>query len=99
MLKQKFFEELGAKVNEIIASSPAADIEKNVKALMASGFNKLDLVTREEFDVQTQVLARTREQLTVLEKRIAELEQKQAPAVSAEAAAADPAAVDAAAGI
>lgn len=83
MLKQKFFEELGAKVNEIIASSPAADIEKNVKALMASGLSKLDLVSREEFDVQTQVLARTREQLTALEKRIAELEQKQAPTVVA----------------
>lgn len=80
MLKQKFLEEFGAKVSEIIASSPAADIEKNVKALMASGFNKLDLVTREEFDVQTQVLARTREQLNALEKRIADLEQKLAPA-------------------
>lgn len=87
MLKQKFFEELGAKVNEIIASSPAADIEKNVKALMASGLSKLDLVSREEFDVQTQVLARTREQLTALEKRIAELEQKQAPTVDTGAAA------------
>lgn len=79
MLKQKFLEEIGAKVSEIIASSPAADLEKNVKAMLASGFNKLDLVTREEFDVQTQVLARTREQLALLEQRIARLEQQQAP--------------------
>lgn len=89
MLKQKFFEELGAKVSEIIASSPAADIEKNVKALMASGFSKLDLVTREEFDVQTQVLARTREQLAALEKRIAELEGKLQPASPAETSPAE----------
>lgn len=78
MLKQKFLEEISAKVSEIIASSPAADLEKNVKAMLASGFNRLDLVTREEFDVQSQVLARTREQLTLLEQRIAVLEQRAA---------------------
>lgn len=79
MFKQKFFEEISAKVSEVIASSPAADVEKNIKALMMSGFNKLDLVTREEFDIQTQVLARTREQLAAVEKRLADLEQRLAP--------------------
>ena len=54
--------------------SPAADLEKNLKALMSLGFTKLDLLTREEFDVQTEVLARTREKLELLEARVAELE-------------------------
>ena len=54
--------------------SPAADLEKNLKALMSQGFTKLDLLTREEFDVQTEVLARTRAKLELLEARVAELE-------------------------
>ncbi len=74
MLNQKFFEDMSAKLNEVVANSPARDFEKNARALMAQGFAKLDLVTREEFDVQAQVLARAREQLTALEARIAELE-------------------------
>lgn len=74
MLNQKFFEEMSAKLNEAVANSPARDFEKNARALLAQGFAKLDLVTREEFDVQAQVLARAREQLTALEARVAELE-------------------------
>lgn len=52
------------------------DIEKNIRALMQSTFAKMDLVTREEFDVQAAVLARTREKLEQLEKQVAELESK-----------------------
>lgn len=74
MLNQKFFEDMSAKLNEAVANSPAKDFEKNARALLAQGFAKLDLVTREEFDVQTQVLARAREQLATLEARVAELE-------------------------
>lgn len=84
MLKHKFFEEFSAKVSEVISNSPAADIEKNIKSLMASGFSKLDLVTREEFDIQSQVLSRTREQLVALEARVAELEKKLTPAAPTE---------------
>jgi BMFP domain-containing protein YqiC len=51
------------------------DAEKNIRAAMTSTFNKLDLVTREEFEVQSQVLLRTREKLEALEKRVEELEQ------------------------
>ncbi|MGC8011168.1 accessory factor UbiK family protein [Salmonella enterica] len=56
-------------------------MEKNVKAMLSQGFAKLDLVTREEFDVQAQVLAKTRARLEALEARVAELEaqQKQTP--------------------
>ena len=55
------------------------DVEKNVRAFMQSTFTKMDLVSREEFDVQTAVLARTREKLEALEKQIAELESKYSP--------------------
>jgi len=58
----------------VMAASPAKDIEKNLKAVLAGGLAKLDLVTREEFDVQAQVLAQTREQLQALEQRLTKLE-------------------------
>lgn len=74
MLNAKLFNDLADKLHEAVDNSPAKDVEKNIRALLAQGFAKLDLVTREEFDVQTQVLARAREQLTALEVRIAELE-------------------------
>lgn len=74
MLKQKFVEEIASKVSEILAASPAKDVEKNLKAGLTALFAKLDLVSREEFDVQTQVLARTRERLSELEARISGLE-------------------------
>ena len=61
MINQKLLDEIGAKVNEVMASSPAKDVEKNVRAMLAGIFTKMDLVTREEFDVQKEVLLRTRE--------------------------------------
>ncbi|NWG86132.1 MAG: accessory factor UbiK family protein [Hydrogenophilaceae bacterium] len=76
MLANKLLDEINAKVSEVIAASPAKDIEKNLKATLTGLLGKLDLVTREEFDVQTQVLARTREKLTALEARVAQLEQQ-----------------------
>lgn len=76
MLNPKFFENLSGKIAEVLAASPAADIEKNVKAMMTSAFSRLDLVTREEFDVQREVLSRSRQKLGELEARIASLEAK-----------------------
>jgi BMFP domain-containing protein YqiC len=85
----KIFEELSARLNALIAASPAADIEKNVRALLSGFFARLDLINREEFDVQARVLQRTREKLDALEERVARLET---PAGSAKAAeSADPA--------
>ena len=52
------------------------DVEKNFRATLQTAFTKLELVTREEFDVQSQVLARTRAKLEALEKRVSEMEQK-----------------------
>jgi len=71
-----FFTDLQNKINQAIENSPAKDIEKNVKAMMTQGFARLDLVTREEFDVQAQVLAKTRSKLEALEARVAELEAR-----------------------
>ncbi|MDO8651961.1 MAG: accessory factor UbiK family protein [Undibacterium sp.] len=77
MDKQNFFNDIQAKINQVLENSPAKDIEKNVKAMMSQGFAKLDLVTREEFDIQTQVLAKTRAKLEALEERVAALENPQ----------------------
>jgi ubiquinone biosynthesis accessory factor UbiK len=70
------FNDFQAKVSELLKNSPAKDVERNVKAMLSQGFSKLDLVTREEFDTQTQVLARTRSRLEELEQRVAQLEAK-----------------------
>ena len=74
MEKSNFFTDMQNKINQAIENSPAKDIEKNVKAMMTQGFSKLDLVTREEFDVQAQVLAKTRAKLEALEAQVAALE-------------------------
>ena len=76
MTSQNLFEEIDRKMKEILARGPAADLEKNLRALLASAFGRLDLVTREEFDVQREVLARTRAKLQQLEATLAELERK-----------------------
>ena len=72
MFDTKFFDEINAKISEIIAGSPAKDIEKNIRAMMMATFSKLDLVTRDEFDAQVQLLQRTREKLDALEARLAQ---------------------------
>lgn len=74
MNKANFFEDIQQKLNKVIENSPARDLERNMKAMLTQGFSKLDLVTREEFDIQAQVLARTRAKLEALEQRVAELE-------------------------
>ncbi len=74
MVSSKVLDDIGARVKEILEKSPAKDIEKNVKAMLSGAVSRLDLVTREEFEVQTQVLLRTREKLTELEARLARLE-------------------------
>lgn len=79
MDKPNFFNDLQAKINQALENSPAKDIEKNVKAMMTQGFSKLDLVTREEFDIQMEVLAKTRAKLEALEARVAELEAQLKP--------------------
>ena len=77
MINNKVFEEFTQKLSSLIASSPAADIEKNARAMMSSFFSKLDLVTREEFDTQAAVLERTRQLVDQLTARLDEYEARE----------------------
>jgi hypothetical protein len=72
----KLLDELSAKLKQALEASPAKDIEKNARAVLSGAFSRLDLVTREEFDVQREVLLRTREKLADLERTVAELEAR-----------------------
>ena len=83
MLNTKAFDELAARIGHAVENTPAKDIEKNVRALLASGLARLDLVPRAEFDVPAQVLLRTREKVDALERRLAELEAKLGSAAGA----------------
>jgi len=79
MLDAKKIEELAGKFSQSIPPGAKAfqqDIEKNFKQMLQSLVSKMDLVTREEFDVQKKVLARTREKIEALEKALSELENK-----------------------
>ena len=76
MAQNRIFDDISARVSEVLAKSPAKDIEKNLRGMLSSAFSRLDLVTREEFDVQAKVLARTREKLVAIEARVSELEKK-----------------------
>ena len=79
MLNSQSFDEIAARIGKAIENSPAKDIEKNVKAMLVSGLARLDLVPRADFDLQTQVLQKTREKLDALEKRVAEFEARFPP--------------------
>jgi BMFP domain-containing protein YqiC len=77
-MNSKFIDELNARLTSILQQTPAKDLALNLKATLSSSFAKLDLVTREEFDLQAQVLARTRERLAALEARIDAIERADA---------------------
>lgn len=91
MFGKNLFEEVTSKLSETIANSPAKDVEKNVKAMLGSAFSRMDLVTREEFDIQQQVLIKTRTKLVELEARLAELEAAHNPAARKEGVTEEPA--------
>jgi len=76
MLGQDKINEISNKIKEVIGDSPIADIEKNINALLKGAFTKMELISREEFDVQAEVLRNTREKLTMLEKKLSELESQ-----------------------
>ena len=78
MLNPKLLDEMSSQMSSLLANTPAGEVEKNLRAALASLFAKLDLVTREEFDVQREVLVRTRAKLQALEARVAELEAARA---------------------
>ena len=79
-MSDKSIEDLARKLAEAVPEglrSMREDLEGNFRSVLQAGLGKLDLVTREEFEVQEAVLARTREKLEALEARLKEFEQKQ----------------------
>jgi len=82
MLDPKQLDDLTQRLSNLIpqgVKNMQADVEKNIRAILQSAFAKMDLVTREEFDVQTAVLERTRAKLEALEKQVSALEQQLTP--------------------
>ncbi|MGG5216982.1 MULTISPECIES: ubiquinone biosynthesis accessory factor UbiK [Rahnella] len=83
MIDPKKIEQIARQVHESMPKGIrefGEDAEKKIRQVLQAQFSRMDLVNREEFDVQTQVLLRTREKLAVLEQRLAALESKQAEA-------------------
>jgi len=80
MFNSDTLDELTGKISQAIRQSPAKDVERTVKAMLQSGLQRLNLVPREEFEIQAQVLARTREKLEALETKVAEIEARRARA-------------------
>jgi len=80
MLDNKMLDELAARIGRALEASPAKDIQKNVKAVLQSGLTRLDLVSRQELDIQAEVLRKTREKVERLETLVAELEARMPPA-------------------
>ena len=76
MIKKERLEEISDKIRELIKNSPIEDMEENINALLKSMITKMDLITRDEFDVQTEVLKKTRLKLEMLEKKLDQLETK-----------------------
>lgn len=77
MDRQAFLNDLQQRIADLVRSSPAADLERNLKAMMSQTFQRFELVTREEFDVQVELLARLRARVEALERRLDEREPLQ----------------------
>ncbi|MDK1023059.1 MAG: accessory factor UbiK family protein [Gammaproteobacteria bacterium] len=75
MIPNSFLDQLSSKINELLPEELPQNIKKNLRALMEASFSKLDLVTREEFDAQKEVLLRTREKVDLLQKELARIEE------------------------
>lgn len=76
MAKFQFFEDLSNKISDMVSNSPANDVRSNVNALLQGAFTKMELVSREEFDAQAEVLRLTREKLNFLENKLTMLESE-----------------------
>ena len=76
MIDKRLFDDLSQRLNEALRDSPVQDVEKNLRALLASWFDRLDLVLREDFEVQRKLLERAQSRLAELEARVRELESR-----------------------
>ena len=79
MDQRAFFDDLSNRIRDLLRDSPAQDLEKNLRALLSSWFERLDLVLREDFEVQKKLLERASARLTALEARVRELEAGRKP--------------------
>ncbi len=71
-----FIEDLQQRIGSLFAATPAADLQRNLKALLTQQFSQLDLVTREEFEIQREVLAKAREKIAALEARLGQMDAR-----------------------
>ena len=76
MNERRFFDDLSERINEALRNSPAQDIEKNLRALLAGWFDRMDLVTRQDFEVQRKLLEAALEKVAALEQRLNDLERR-----------------------
>ncbi len=76
MLKKEEIQNLSNKIKELVKDSPISDMEDNINALLKGTFTKMDLINREEYDVQTEVLKKTRAKVEALETKIKDIEKK-----------------------
>ena len=76
MIRPEMLNDLAARLSALGAAPPAKDLEKNARALLGGLFTQLDLVPREEFEVQAALLEKAQQRLLALEARIAELEKR-----------------------
>jgi len=76
MNDKHLFDDLTERIREAFRNSPAQDIEKNLRAMLAGWFDRMDLVMREDFDLQKKLLERAQAKLAELEARISELERR-----------------------
>lgn len=76
MLKKDKIQKLSNKIKDLIKNSPIDDIETNINALLKSTFTNMDLINREEYDVQIEVLKKTRAKVEALETKIKDIEKK-----------------------
>ena len=79
MIDNRLLDDLRSRIDAALRDSPAQDIERNLRALLAAWFDRLDLVLREDFEVQKKLLERAQAKLGELEARIAELEASKPP--------------------
>ncbi|AQS50479.1 hypothetical protein PAEH1_01065 [Paenalcaligenes hominis] len=82
--RNDIFSQIQQNISDLIANSPAADVEKNIKAFMGQTFNRMDLLTRDEFDTQVALLERALARVTALEQRVQQLEAKLAQSTAPE---------------
>jgi BMFP domain-containing protein YqiC len=76
MTDKRLFDDLSQRLSDALRDSPVQDFEKNMRALLASWFDRMDLVLREDFDVQRKLLERAQAKLAELEARVRELESR-----------------------